>query len=123
MQKSVWQAQVELCVNAAEQHPKLPERRCRCADYSIRGEEKLKVSLIWCKNQEAESDQRSDHAVAVPEDGRGKFKKEKKSTVRTREKPDAILVRSKDQNATYASDLKLMKDRESEKLRLETYTY
>ena len=67
--------------NAKEASSKL---RLRCANYSIRGEEKGKVALIRCNNQEAESEQMSDHVVAVPEDRRGKFKHHPTSTADTR---------------------------------------
>ena len=105
-------------------------------------EKRKKGSLIRRNNQEAESEQRSNHAqsqhqrmeganlntvlppppeanpnaegdweVSRKRNKRKQRKEEKKSTVWKRTKADAILVRSKDQNAAYTSILKLIQDR------------
>ena len=52
-----------------------------------------------------------DWEISKKRSRRKQRKKENKSIVRTRAKPDAILIRSKVQNVTYLSVFKLMKDR------------
>ena len=59
----------------------------------------------------ASSNAEGDWKVITKRSKRKKRKEGKKSTVRKRAKPDVILVRSKDQSVTYATILKLMKDR------------
>ena len=52
-----------------------------------------------------------DWEVATKRNRRKKRKDEKKNAGRIKAKPDAILIRKKDPNATFASVLKLMKDK------------
>ena len=52
-----------------------------------------------------------DWEVATKRNRRKQGKDEKKNAGRTKAKPDAILIRKKDPNATLASVLKLMKDK------------
>ena len=52
-----------------------------------------------------------DWEVAIKINRRKQRKDEKKNAGRTKAKPDAILIRKKDPNATFASVFKLMKDK------------
>ena len=53
-----------------------------------------------------------DWEIARKRNKRKQRKDEKKNAGRTKAKPDAILIRKKDPNFTFASVLKLMKDKE-----------
>ena len=57
------------------------------------------------------SNKEIDWEVATKRNRRKQRKNEKKSAGRTKTKPDAILIRKNDANATFASVLKLMKDK------------
>ena len=52
-----------------------------------------------------------DWEIARKRNKRKQRKDEKKNTGRTKAKPDVILIRKKDSNVTFASVLKLMKDK------------
>ena len=52
-----------------------------------------------------------DWEVATKRNRRKQRKNEKKNAGRTKTKPDAILIRKKNPNATFASVLKLIKDK------------
>ena len=57
------------------------------------------------------SDEEMDWEVATKRNPRKQRKDEKKNAGRTKAKPDAILIRKKDPNATFASVLNLIKDK------------
>ena len=57
------------------------------------------------------SNEEMDWEVATKRNRRKQCKDEKMNAGRTKAKPDAILIRKKDPNATFASVLKLMKDK------------
>ena len=52
-----------------------------------------------------------DWEFAIKRNRRKQHKDEKKNAGRTKAKPDAILIRKEDPNATFASVLILMKDK------------
>ena len=52
-----------------------------------------------------------DWALTTKRNRRKQRKDEKKNAGRTKAKPDAILIRKKDPNSTFASVLKMMKDK------------
>ena len=57
------------------------------------------------------SNEEMDWEVAIKRNRRKQRKDERKNTGRTKAKPAAILIRKKDPNSTFASVLKLMKDK------------